>query len=630
MLRARSSLWCAAALGLLAVAVWRDAWPWIADDTFISLRYAEHLVQGHGLVWNPGERVEGYSNLLWILLTAALAWLGCDLTTAARALAMATTVATLVVLSCSRLLPARGPAPLAVLVLAAQGSLAVWAIGGLEAPLAMLLVALALLGVHRAFAAAPTPARGWLWVAGGALALLAWTRPDGPLWSLFAAATVWWCGRGARRLPLLAAVLTPPTLAVLAQLGFRLAYYGEWLPNTAHAKVSPLADCLDSGYRYLLSAAWSLRALLAPALLGLVLGWREPRARPLLGFAALGCIGWSLYVLRVGGDVFPRNRFLVIAFAPLAVLAAHGLAALAGRGRAGTVTAWCVAVAGIALGRFDASRPSTDVRQQLSRWEWQAAAIGDWLGRAFAAEAPLLAVDAAGAVPYFSKLPSLDMLGLCDRTIARTPLAPGRGFVVGHNRGNGAYVLARRPDLVLFKIPGVDPIPHWQSGIEMVADPAFFADYRLVLCETGPTLLGDGSRADLQLTPWLRLAGRVGVAGDATRVVVPGHLIGSWRQPFPLVDPHAGAAWLLQAAVVGVHDAAAGRVVGEVRRHGRHLLVGLPLAPGEWTATADGAPAGTLCTLARTDAATVDLALEVPPAVALPFRLRAVVLQRRP
>ena len=55
--------------GLAAhVWVWRK---FVADDAYISLRYARNLVEGHGLVWNPGEAVEGYSNLAWVLVAAA-------------------------------------------------------------------------------------------------------------------------------------------------------------------------------------------------------------------------------------------------------------------------------------------------------------------------------------------------------------------------------------------------------------------------------------------------------------------------------------------------------------------------------------------------------------------------------
>ncbi|MEL6181199.1 MAG: hypothetical protein AAFS10_19740, partial [Myxococcota bacterium] len=52
--------------------------PRTVDDLFISLRYAAHLVEGYGLVFNPGERVEGYSNPLWVVLQAALLGFGME------------------------------------------------------------------------------------------------------------------------------------------------------------------------------------------------------------------------------------------------------------------------------------------------------------------------------------------------------------------------------------------------------------------------------------------------------------------------------------------------------------------------------------------------------------------------
>ena len=42
----------------------------ITDDAFISFRYAKHLADGKGLVFNEGERVEGYTNFLWTLIMA--------------------------------------------------------------------------------------------------------------------------------------------------------------------------------------------------------------------------------------------------------------------------------------------------------------------------------------------------------------------------------------------------------------------------------------------------------------------------------------------------------------------------------------------------------------------------------
>ena len=67
-----------AVLGLM-LALTRSAG---IDDAYISYRYAEQLVAGHGLVFNPGERVEGMSNALWTLLLAGLNMLGMPLPTA--------------------------------------------------------------------------------------------------------------------------------------------------------------------------------------------------------------------------------------------------------------------------------------------------------------------------------------------------------------------------------------------------------------------------------------------------------------------------------------------------------------------------------------------------------------------
>ena len=60
---------CAA---LLAFGLFRAAHlSWVCDDSFISFRYARNLVEGSGLVFNPGERVEGYTNFLWTVALAA-------------------------------------------------------------------------------------------------------------------------------------------------------------------------------------------------------------------------------------------------------------------------------------------------------------------------------------------------------------------------------------------------------------------------------------------------------------------------------------------------------------------------------------------------------------------------------
>src|SRR5262245_45121174 len=70
--------WIAALAALLfaLAAAWRRQG--VSDAAFISFRYAENLFRGLGLVFNPDERVEGYSNFLWTLGTTLGLRLGAD------------------------------------------------------------------------------------------------------------------------------------------------------------------------------------------------------------------------------------------------------------------------------------------------------------------------------------------------------------------------------------------------------------------------------------------------------------------------------------------------------------------------------------------------------------------------
>ena len=68
----------------------------ISDDSFITLRYTRNLVQGEGLVFNPGERVEGFTSMLWTLLLSLFGLIGLDLLVAARILGVVAGLATII------------------------------------------------------------------------------------------------------------------------------------------------------------------------------------------------------------------------------------------------------------------------------------------------------------------------------------------------------------------------------------------------------------------------------------------------------------------------------------------------------------------------------------------------------
>src|SRR5205085_7772430 len=79
---------------LFAWLTWRYT-PFIIDDAFISIRHAENLVRGYGLVYNPGEQIEGYTNFLWVIIIAAVHALGGDSLAGAKWLGVAVNVGTL-------------------------------------------------------------------------------------------------------------------------------------------------------------------------------------------------------------------------------------------------------------------------------------------------------------------------------------------------------------------------------------------------------------------------------------------------------------------------------------------------------------------------------------------------------
>jgi len=109
---------------------------WVTEDAFITFRFARNWLDGFGIVWNPGEGpVEGYTNFLWLVLSAGFQSLGIDPVRGAQWAGVAASLATLVItwrfgvvlLGWS---PAGALLPCAFL--AVSGPFAAWAGAGLE------------------------------------------------------------------------------------------------------------------------------------------------------------------------------------------------------------------------------------------------------------------------------------------------------------------------------------------------------------------------------------------------------------------------------------------------------------------------------------------------------------------
>ncbi len=556
--RAHSWRWAllAAVPALLVLALQTSwMWPFFSDDAFISLRYSQRLLAGEGLTWTDGERVEGYSNLLWVLGCALFGALGLDLVTAARALgALATTLAFVLLaraLSPRDLLTA-SVAALTPLLVATTQVVTGWTLSGLEGPLCLLWLAAGFAAMLRAHEHQPLAAwsqKTWMRCS-VPFALLCWTRPDAPLWVAMGAigvalATLRGGLRRASQRALWFALL--PFTAFVAQLLLRVLYYGDVVPNTAHVKAEFTANNLPAGLTYVHDAALAHIGLIAPAALAMLwLLWRA-NTRALAFVLALPVLAWFAYLAAIGGDHFPGRRLLHSALAPLALLAGLGLAALPA-GAARVAFAICLLLGAgwnVQIARTDAQ--SLELKGEI--WEWRGRVIGEALQAAFGRERPRLAVDAAGAMPFYSELPALDMLGLCDRTIAQTPVAPWIATMrpeiprpPGHQRGNGRYVMDQAPDLMLFSNPPGLPLPVFASACEFEADPRFLLGYRCVRVDLGLCTILKGTKEPTTMMLWVALDGKVGVRRQANEITIPAWLFGAFALREPLSCFHQPAS----------------------------------------------------------------------------------------
>jgi arabinofuranosyltransferase len=466
----------------------------LVDDAFISFRYAANLARGAGLVFNAGERVEGYTNFLWTLLLAAGIRCGIEpglLAGVVSALAAAGTVLVLAHLLRRLLAPAPRAAAMAGfagLLYGAMASQARFVVSGLETVFFVFLLTLAWdLAL----------ARGRLWQASAVFAAAAMTRPEGLLyWGLTVAGVVLFAGRGAAadgaagppasRWRTMVALVAPFLVLFGAYFLWRLGYYGDLLPNTFYAKASdPSFERLRRGASLLADVAtrWALGPLLVLALASLV----PRRASQLREEAAARAWAWlvmlatTAYFVFIGGDfiVFFGPRLLLPALPALLYLAAVGL----GRLLPGPGDFPHVARLGVGVVLLFAavwwSWPARFYRLDGQALEMEAwSRLGHWLADHTPQDASV-ATGAAGAIPYYSGRATLDMFGLTDRHIAHRRLrVASPNDPPAHEKYDPRYILLQRPEVIV--ATHIDRAGHaTTAGLDQVTGE-MEACYRLV------------------------------------------------------------------------------------------------------------------------------------------------------
>ncbi|GLY36635.1 hypothetical protein Amsp01_026590 [Amycolatopsis sp. NBRC 101858] len=498
----------------------------ITEDAFVSFRYAQNIADGNGPVFNPGERVEGYTNFFWLVLIALpRAAFGADVQTTAVVFGVLAALGCVLLsyLLVNRIVagadaeprPAIGVA--AAVLTASAGGLAVYGPSGSEVPLFVLL----LLAVCYSLAARRPV------VAGVLVAFAVMTSPEGlvvavlgGLWLVGAALRKkhsWWAPVG---------YVLGALVFLIPRLAWRATFYQHFLPAPLAAKLGgPFGSQIAGGWPYLSGFALAHQGFL---LLGLVAAVAlllrrrtetiEARALIWLLFATAATVAAAAVL--IGGDPGPSWRLLAPVPPLIAVAAASAYGVLtvdaepSPRPKAWPAATRLVPVTACGLAGI-AVLVSVFSPEMLDRVrDWRAhgtelTEIGGWLGR-YLPPGSVVSGAAPGALAaHGGQLLIVDVLGRTDDHIAREGrhedgVATDYDYVVNGRRPTVAVpsdsgyadrqhcaidpVYAGKYEVATFRRVGtpywVSVYPRTEQAKSVVTDLDKGPDFRYVPCPT--------------------------------------------------------------------------------------------------------------------------------------------------
>lgn len=481
----------------------------MGDDAYISMRYAKHFFDGHGLTWNIGQApIEGYTNFLWVLWISFLMIFMKD-----PGILMGVSLSLFnigSVLLLYRFLRKKIGADvylsgLLALLLAMWRPLRQQVWSGLEGPMLLFLFMIALyLLVDNGDRRKQLTVGAW--IAG----ILPLVRPSGLyftfiLFLCFAIQYLW----PERDKPLELLKKWKWTLAgfgipFILLTGFRVLYYGELLPNTYYLKVTHRPGRVGYGVGYVKRFLQNFTGTVF--LLPIFLYTLVKKNRPWLKIFVISIAGNLAYAAYQGGDAWHTWRFMLTIFPLfLILLAAMTKAESDGPKPVKALIAGVI----ITLLFLSAKADFRDVYHSLrhgtfsvkSQEKFESTASKNirlaLLLKEICHPGAVLAEYWAGAIPYYSELTTIDVLGKSDHHIARVP-ACRAGGLPGHDKFDFDYVMELKPDVIISRyaagasetenglkrmkrvINGFDP-----AGAALILHPEFKKHYRVVNLKMG-------------------------------------------------------------------------------------------------------------------------------------------------
>ena len=450
------------------------------DDAMISMRYAKNLANGYGLVWNPGgERVEGYTNPLWVFFMALFHLLPLSESKISLPIQLSGMGFLLINLFCVKKIADflskgdRFASLTAVFLTAFYYPLIFWSLRGMEVSVLVCIVNLSIwLALRSVHAGRPSMVMYLI------LGIATLVRPDLIVTAISILVYVLVVDPRNRRGN---AVLGFTVLFsfVLLQTAFRLTYFGEFLPNTYYLKMTGYPALLRISRGLIVTPKFLCTMIPLVLLAPFVYGFLRRNSQALLLFWIFST--QMLYSIYVGGDAWElwgrSNRYVVIAVPALFILLGCTLAEMrrlfsdSEYSNAIPLSEKGVTLSAIALVlgaqlSFNAI-PSTGEFKEwllLDRPYMAAADQGSvetalMLKRITTPDATI-AVTSSGVLPYFSDRTAIDLLGKNDKKIAwqkmrqlsddSKVLYKYRAFYPGHLKWDYSYSIGYlQPDVIV-------------------------------------------------------------------------------------------------------------------------------------------------------------------------------------
>ena len=269
---------------------------------------------------------------------------------------------------------------------------------------------------------------------------------------------------------------------------------GSWETTRKAGTTTRSAPALARGAGYVWGFLWEEALLFLLSLIG----YARRRDARYLTLCTIVLVYFA-FIVYVGGDGLYRYRLAAHVVPCLALALAAGLDRLwqgsARTAAAVTLAAVAISIVPLAGGSFFRNYSIAEVRDWEQRWT----RVGESLRQSTPAELRV-ATNVAGRVPYYSRRPTLDLLGLTDPVIARSEVAGFGSGYAGHERAAPQYVLERRPELIYLSV--LDGLPR-VAFRNLAADRAVLAAgslFRYAVLLDDPRFYGEYAPAFLRLS----------------------------------------------------------------------------------------------------------------------------------